>query len=83
MQKRTIKMSAALVALAGATTVGFPATASSATPTTSITLGSLVPMLDSGQSVSYVGVPVSITCPWGQRSDAVQSLRDAVTERNG
>lgn len=33
--------------------------------TTSIKLGSRVPMLDSGQAVSYVGVPVSIKCPVG------------------
>ncbi len=47
-------------------TVGLAATAASAMPqTTAIKLGGRVPMLDSGQAVSYVGVPVSIKCPAG------------------
>jgi hypothetical protein len=41
--------------------VGLPATAIGQT----ITLGEKVPMFDSGIAVSYVGVPVSITCAVG------------------
>jgi hypothetical protein len=33
--------------------------------TTTIKLGGEVPMLDSEQAISYVGVPVSITCSGG------------------
>jgi len=48
-------------------TVGLPATATPAiAQTATIKLGGKVPMLDSGQVLSPVGVPVSITCSFPQ-----------------